>query len=342
MTTTETSTAPRCQVPAGNGRSHEPETAGSLVTRQAPTVDLHDRVADVETLLINCATDYETINYIYVLNQEQQLVGVFSLKDLFRQERTTRVAEIMVREPVTVHADIDQEQVALLALRHGLKAVPVVNGDGRFLGVVPHHTLLRITRSEAIEDLLRMGGVFTPAVELDDVLNLSVATSFRHRLPWLLVGLVGGLLIAGIIGRFEATLQEHLVLAAFIPLVVYMAGAVGTQMEAFIIRDLAIHPGLPFVRYFLRQLTVVALIGAVLGVLLALYTGWTLGHPGMSAVLGVAVFSAIISSVFTGLVVPFGFSRLRLDPANASAPVATILQDLLSVTIYFSVAEVWL
>lgn len=79
------------------------------------------------------------------------------------------------------------------------------------------------------------------------MLSLTVATSVRHRLPWLLVGLVGGVLIAGIIGRFEATLQEHLVLAAFIPLVVYMAGAVGTQMEAFIIRDLAIHPGLPFI-----------------------------------------------------------------------------------------------
>jgi magnesium transporter len=144
---------------------------------------------------------------------------------------------------------------------------------------------------------------------------------------------------AGIVGSFEETISQHLVLAAFIPLIVYMADAVGTQMEAFIIRDLAMHPRLPFRRYVLRQLSIIVLIGVLTSTLL--YTGSLLVYRQamVSLVLGVSLFAAIISSVLTGLIIPYAFGRFRMDPANASGPIATIIQDLLSVFIYFLVAS---
>jgi magnesium transporter len=173
----------------------------------------------------------------------------------------------------------------------------------------------------------------------DNVLRLPFWQSVRHRFPWLLLGLFGGVMAAGIVGSFEETISQHLVLAAFIPLIVYMADAVGTQMEAFIIRDLAMHPRLPFRRYVLRQLSIIVLIGVLTSTLL--YTGSLLVYRQamVSLVLGVSLFAAIISSVLTGLIIPYAFGRFRMDPANASGPIATIIQDLLSVFIYFLVAS---
>ncbi len=238
---------------------------------------------------------------------------------------------------IKTHEGTHQEQVALLALRHNLKAIPVVDKESRFLGVVTSDVIMRILDSEAVENILRFGGVYHTAA-LDNVLSDSLSTSIKHRLPWLVLGLFGGLLAAGIIGQFEAILSRHLILAAFIPLIVYMADAVGTQMEAFIIRDIAINPRLNFLRYVVRHTTVVALIGVLLSVLLFAGSLIFYGNVRVSLVVSLALLFAIISSVFTGLIVPYVFEKLRLDPANASGPVATIIQDVVSVLVYFSVA----
>jgi magnesium transporter len=175
----------------------------------------------------------------------------------------------------------------------------------------------------------------------DNVVDLPLKISFEHRFPWLFLGLLGGILAAKIVGVFEATLEKNLTLAAFIPLIVYMSDAVGTQMEAFVIRDLAIRDDFNFGRYLRRQLRVLFLIALVisLGVLVLswlLYQDW-----GVSKVLAIALFFSVISAVFTGLLIPYFFSAFRLDPANASGPIATVIQDILSVVIYFSVAS-WL
>jgi magnesium transporter len=157
-------------------------------------------------------------------------------------------------------------------------------------------------------------------------------------LPWLAAGMLGGILIAKIIGRFEATLSENLILAAFIPLIVYMSDAVGTQMEAFIIRDLATDPGLNFFRYLFRQISIVLIIGLIISAGLFAVSNFFHGDMEISLVLSISMLAAIMSSVITGLCVPFLFSKLSFDPANASGPLATIIQDTLSVFIYFTVA----
>ncbi|MCL6621962.1 MAG: magnesium transporter [Syntrophobacterales bacterium] len=317
-----------------------PESAGRIMTCQVPVVTREATIAEVERLLLTRARDFDSLNYIYVVDAGGCLAGV-SIKEVFQRGKRLPVAEVMVTDPVRVPPGADQERVVHLALEHDLKAVPVVDGQGLFLGAVLSRTLLTTLFREASEDLLRLGGVRRSAAMFDHVLRLPVVTSLGHRLPWLLLGLVGGMLAAGIIGHFEGTLAKNLILAAFIPLMVYMADAVGTQMEAFIIRDLAVDPELDFLKYFRRQFLIVALIALITSGVLGALSYLLYRAPRISLVLALSLFLGIISSVITGLVIPYLMRRLRQDPANASGPVATILQDLLTVAIFFLIAS-WL
>ena len=176
--------------------------------------------------------------------------------------------------------------------------------------------------------------------QIDNTMRLKVGTSVRHRLPWLILGLLGGLLAAQIITAFETTLSRNILLASFIPLVVYISDAVGTQMEAFVIRDIAIHKGgIHFFKYFTKQFVIVTIIGVILASGLYLITLAIHANSKLSLAITLSMFFAIETSIITGIILPVFFRRLNLDPANASGPIATIVQDVLSVSIYFLVAS---
>lgn len=329
------------ELPDRDPQHYPPESAGRVMTVHVPTVPPSSTMADIERLLLKKARDFESISYVYVVEARGRLVGVISIKEVFQQPKLTRAEQLMVTQMVTVRPHTDQERVVHLALAHNLRAVPVVDKNGVFLGAVLSRTLLQTLYREASEDMLRLAGVKHSAAMFDDVLKLPVTKSLEHRTPWLLLGLLGGVLAAGIIGQFEATLQKNLILAAFIPLMVYMADAVGTQMEAFIIRDLAVNPDLNFLQYLGRQFIIVILVGLLTsGLLLAISLTWY-RNVKVSLVLALSLFLAIASSVVTGLLIPYLLGRLKQDPANASGPLATIVQDILTVTIFFLIAS-WL
>ncbi len=315
------------------------ETAGHQMTRFVPVATEDLTLQQVHDALKAKSREYKTMNYIYVLDAQKKLVGTLSIRDIFREKADVKVGDVCKRSPlVFVHPSSHQERAAYLALQHNIKAIPVVESDRTFLGEITADSILSILHKEMHEDTLRRAGIRHPDAMHATVLQLPVLLSVRHRIPWLLLGLIGGLVAAKVVGLFEQILRDNLILAAFIPLIVYMSDAVGTQMEAYIIRDLSFDRSLPFVKYFLRHLFVVCIVGAFLALLLTgsygvLYRQWYLG-----LVLGASLFASVISSVFTGLVIPYFFSRIRLDPADASGPVATILQDMISIIIYFSIA----
>lgn len=316
-------------------------TAVRLMTARIPTIQPTATITDIEKLLEEKTDAFETINYVYVVDEKKTLCGVLSIKEVFRQPAIARVSDILSERQkplVTVKPHTDQEHLALLALKHNLKAIPVVDDKNQLLGAVTSDTILRILDSEAVENILRFGGVYHTGT-VDNVLTDSLSVSIKHRLPWLVLGLVGGLSAAGIIEHFEGLLSRHLILAAFIPLIVYMADAVGTQMEAFIIRDLALNPRLKFLTYLAKHSAVVLLIGLLLSFLLFGASFLLHREVRVSIVLGIALFFAIVSSLLTGLIVPYLFSKVKLDPANASGPTATIIQDVVSVLVYFVVAS---
>lgn len=321
--------------------SYPPKSAGRLVSTAFPVVSDTATIGTVEQYLLQNAKRLDSMNYVYVVDAAGQLRGVISIKEIFRQPKSAAVSALMETKVFSVTPDTSQEVAAYRAMKHKLKEIPVVEHDGRLLGVIPHDVILSLVYREARDDLLKMAGIRHRGAVMDDIFQLSIVESLSHRLPWLIIGLVGGVAVARIIGLFEATLERNLILAAFIPLIVYMSDAVGTQMEAFIIRDLAINPGLRFRPYFLRQFSILLIISLITSAMLFL-VGALSGSLRLGLVLAVALGAAILSSVFTGLLVPFLFSRWRLDPADASGPIATILQDLVSVLIYFAVASVLL
>lgn len=192
------------------------------------------------------------------------------------------------------------------------------------------------------ETLLRHAGIHHPRLIVDDVLQLPLSTSIKHRLPWLIIGLFGGLLTAQVITSFRQVLASHLILAGFIPLMVYMTDAVGTQIEAFFIRDFALTKNFHYSRYFAKQFTIVSAIAALLGFGLFGIASLVFQNYKLGIVLGLSLALGIISSVITGLFIPYLFSKGKFDPANTTGPIATIIQDFLTIIIYFSIASLLL
>lgn len=321
----------------------EKNSAGSLMTISVPLAEVDSLISSIEEYLLKNTKKLKSINYVYIVSKTGILKGVISIKEIFRQPKSKKVSEVMVKDLVVAHPHTSLERTAYLALKSNIKSIPVLDKDDKFLGAVLSDDILRLVYHVAQKDISRLAGVHHHGFnKIDDISTLSLFSSLKHRLPWLIIGLLGGLLAAQVIGLFESTLAANIILAAFIPLVVYMASAVGTQLGFFIIRDLFINPKLNFFLYTLRQIRVISSMGLIVSGLVFLMTIIFYDHLAIAMVLALAMFLAILSSIITGLLIPYAFSRLRFDPANASGPIATIIQDLMSVTIYLLVAQAFL
>lgn len=316
-----------------------PESAGRLMTNKVPIADAKMTIADIKKMLLNKTKDFETINYIYVVDKNKKLKGVISIKDVFCFSKTTPVAEIMTKDIVTARAYTDQERVALLALQHNLKAIPVVNKEYYILGVVPSDVILNILYNEDIEDALRSAGVSklkNPAVS---IIKASATVHFRKRLPWLILGLFGGMFAALVVSFFEEVLRVRLALAAFIPAVVYMADAVGAQTQIIFIRSMALDNKLNLKKYIWREVRVNLLLALVLGVIISVVSLLWWKSSLLSMIFGISIFLTILMAMTVAIFLPWLFSKFKYDPAIASGPFATVVRDILSLLIYFSIAQ---
>jgi magnesium transporter len=316
-------------------------TVGDIMTDAVPTALDTATIGDIERHLFQKIDAFRSINYTYILDAKGLLRGIISIKELFRQPKDMKAVDAMRAHAVAIHPHARRDKAAQLALQHSIKAVPVTDQAGKFLGVVLSDAILKTLYEKTTRDMLTLAGV-RHTRSISDAASASLFQLFKHRLPWLLVGIVGSLFAAGFIHNFETTLQQNLLLAAFIPLVVYVSSAVAEQTQAFVIRDMAVNPSLRFSPYFLRQTAVTFLIGLavspiLLGIGFFLHDSLLLG-----VVLALSNFFAILASVLTGLILPyFGEKLFSIDPADDGGPIATIVQDVLSVFIYFATA-MWL
>lgn len=244
----------------------------------------------------------------------------------------------MTEQVVSVSPDTDQERAAAVALEEQVKAMPVVDENGVLIGVIPVNTIFKILSQEHEEDLLYMGGVeMTNSAE--GVLNARLSSLLTARLPWLIVGLAGGLVAAMVVERFETVLEHYLALAFFLPLVVYMSDAVANQTLTIFIRAMAINNDFSIRRYIVRELTVGGCIGAVIGVLIYLISYVWFWDWEVSFILGTSLFLAIIIAVTIALLMTLGLFWLKKDPAPGSGPFATIIIDVTTIILYFLIAS---
>lgn len=301
-----------------------------------PIAHPSDTLSQVEARLHHRASQYDSINYVYVTDESGILKGVFSIKEIFDQPNTKKVSQIMVKDPVAVFLKTHQERAALTALAHGIKAVPVVDKQRRLLGAIPSDNILAILRQEETRDVLQLAGVQSDRI---DISSLNARSLFLRRIPWLIIGLFGGVGAAMIIELFENTIELHVLVAAFIPAVVYIADAVGTQTQTLFIRSMALNKKLSLVQYVFRETKVGLLLASALGFLGGAFVFFQWNSLDVGIIIAVSFFIAILIAIAVAMFLPWLFTKLKRDPAIASGPFASVLRDLTTLIIYFSIAE---
>lgn len=271
---------------------------------------------------------------VCLISDDGHLLGTLTAVQLLMLPDDVVLGGVLQSGQPRVSANTDQEEMASIALRHGVPAMPVVDADGHLVGVVGSTVLMDVLRREHIEDLHRLAGVTRESTHARDALEEAPLRRARHRLPWLVVGLGGSMLATFIVARFESTLTVKPELAFFIPGLVYLADAIGTQSEAVAVRGLSLsHVGIG--RLIGSELRTGLLIGVVLALLAfpAIWLGF--GEARLAAAVVLALAGASIVASVLGLVLPWLLARAGSDPAYGSGPLATIVQDVLSLLIYF-------
>ena len=322
------------QQPAVLRDSHQLlERAASQLTTAVPVVQQHDDVATVQALLKRQA--FDCASHI-VICDDKRFRGVARIEDVLIAEPATPISAIMDVNAPTVGPGVDQEMAAWRASKRGESALAVVDGKGDFVGLIPPHQLLAVLLQEHDEDLARLGGFLKSSTMARLASEEPLQRRFLHRLPWLLLGLAGALLAADLIGWFESRLQQTLLLAFFIPGIVYIADAVGTQTETVIVRGLSV--GVNIGRVIRLELLSGIAIGLALGVVAFPLIGWHWQDWTVAFTVACAIFATCSIATLVALVLPWLLDRLHIDPAFGSGPLATVIQDMLSLLIYFALA----
>lgn len=225
-----------------------------------------------------------------------------------------------------------------ISFSNDLIDIPVLDKDGKFLGIIDHEILLKIFNKEMGKNFLQFGGLFHKVGDEYTSIKSSSLHMIKSRLPWLLIGVIGGILSASVVSHFESLLSSYIALAAFIPIMVYMSDAAGTQSEALVIRALALDSNLDIRYYLLREIKVAFIIGLISGAFAGLISAVSRGIPVLGLIIGIAMFLSILCSVLIATVSPAIFKKINLDPAVATGPLATIVSDITTLLIYFGVA----
>ena len=239
----------------------------------------------------------------------------------------------------TVLPGTHRERMASVALHHGVAALPVVDEAGRLVGVVGPTTLMDVLRREHVEDLHRLAGITRESEHALHALEEPPMRRLRHRLPWLVVGLGGSVVATYVVAQFETALAAQPALAFFVPGLVYLADAIGTQSEAVAVRGLSLSHA-PLGRLVGGELRTGLLIGLVLALLAFPMVWLAFGSVQLATTVALALGGASLVASVLGLMLPWLLARLGTDPAYGSGPLATIVQDVLSLLIYFACASV--
>ena len=324
------------------------DAAGGLMSPRFARVRPDMRVDEaIRYLLRQSRTQLETLNYVYVLDAEQHLLGVCSFRELFAATPDVSIRKIMHDEPVAAHPDMDQEPLAHLFQHHGFLALPVVDGQGVMKGIVTIDDIVDVVEEEATEDAHKFGGM--EALEAP-YLQTKFWEMIRKRAGWLAILFFGEMLTATAMGKYQEQIARAVVLAVFVPLIISSGGNSGSQASTLIIRAMAL--GEIKLRdwwsIMRRELTSGLALGAVLAlfgvvrVLLwqALFHSYGTRYLLIAATVGLSLVGVVTWGTLTGSMLPFLLRRARLDPASASAPFVATLVDVIGLVIYFEVARV--
>lgn len=314
------------------------ESVGSILTTNVLVAKAEDELEDL--LRAIASADWDDIQYAYVLDSDRKLIGVVDLARFLRAKATKLAKDLMTPPSETIHPHADQEKAVLLAVKGDITAVPVVDSQGVFLGAVVARKIIDVMHQEHLEDALLSSGIRGRGSHITKLATSGYWEVITSRAPWLLFGGLVGLGLGLIASIFEKSLETSVALAYFVPVVAYVADSVGTQSEAIAVRALATFK-INYTTYLLRELVVGLVLGAILGSIGAVGAA-LIGHSmAIGLIVGFSLFVAsAVASVLASLI-PIIFKTLGKDPALGSGPLATALQDVVSIIIYFLFAA-WL
>ncbi len=321
--------------------SYEKDTAGGLMATEYVDVRKYMTANQAIERLRKIAPDAETVYYVYVTNDDEQLVGVISLRELIVAPPEELIENIMRTKVTSVNVRIDQEEVARLMSKYDFLAVPVVNDDMQLLGIITFDDVMDVIQEEATEDMMRLAGNMEP--EGQDI-ESSFLTRAGRRLPWL-IGLLFGELIAGnVINGFSSTLEHMTALAFFITAMAGGPGNAATQSLTVVVRGLAtgeINKDKIFAVVW-KETQVGILVGIVCGLVLSVMAYLWQSSPTLGLVVGLSMAFSISTATILGSLVPVVINRIGVDPALASGPFIATLMDITSMMIYFGMATIFI
>jgi magnesium transporter len=322
---------------------YPPQTAGRLMTGKYVHVTPDLTVAQVLTLLRQVDAEIESFNDVYVLNEQRQLIGILSLRKIISASPTERVDSLMMRMLITALPETDQEEVARIVSQYDLLALPIVDGQGRMLGIVTIDDVVDVLVEESNEDVLRFGGVGSANTD-ENYFSVSLFNAVRRRIVWLMLLFLAGTLTSSVVQLFEGELSKMIILSSFIPLIIGTGGNTGAQTVSTVIRGLALGDirWADTWRVLLRELRNGLVLGLLLGLIGFVWVFiWGNGLQ-LSLVIGLSVVAICIWSNTIGSLVPLVAQKLGIDPATVSAPLITTLVDATGLAIYLFIAKIML
>lgn len=315
---------------------YDEDSAGGLMAKEFIRANKNWNVVQTIEEIRRQAEKVEKIYSIYVVDNRQHLLGRVSLKKIILASADTKISDIYEPELISISTHMEGEEVAEIMRKYDLESVPVVNAKNRLVGRITVDDILDLIREQSDEDIQAMTGISADVEESDSIFRISKA-----RLPWLLIGVIGGLMGAKIIGFFEVGLSKYIALASFIPLVAATGGNVGIQSSSLVVQSLAsksVFDDTPWQR-FVKALLIALVNGVVLAAFVFLVVVFIYRFDSIFGLtIGLAMFCVVLLSSFMGTVTPLVLDRFGINPAIASGPFITTANDLLGLSVYFGVA----
>lgn len=300
------------------------------------------KVTDTRSAVLDSLSGkkWESVHNVYVVDNSMRLKGIVHLWALLRADAQTRVEQIMLPADYVLKPSEDQERAVYEAIKQDVISIPVVDDKNELLGAVTAHSIIDVMHEEHIEDTLITAGIRGKSSNIVKLATERVILVVKTRAPWLIFGLTIGLLLGYISSLFEHALSSTVAIAFFIPVVAYIADSVGAQSVAIAVRALATQK-LNFANYVLKELFVGVLLGVIVGILGGIGAALISKSIEVGFVVSLALLVASSIASVLASVMPMLFKKLGKDPALGSGPIATALQDSISITIYFLFAT-WL
>lgn len=317
--------------------SYDENTAGGLMAKELVKVNINWSLTTCLKEMRKQVEEVDDLYYVYVVNDDNIFQGIVSLKAMIMATGSTIIKDIYERDVETVRTDTPSEEVAQIMEKYDLVVLPVVDSIGRLLGRITIDDIVDVIRDEAEKDYQMASGISLDVETTDSPLRLS-----RARLPWLIIGLIGGVLVAALISNFEDDIKLNPEMAFFIPLIAAMAGNVGIQSSAIIVQAIASNSlGLESTfRKLVKEFLVAVMNGIILSVLLLIFNLLMSEGIALTYTVSISLFVVIIFAAIFGTLIPLLLNRVKLDPALATGPFITTTNDIMGLFIYFLMGRI--